>query len=156
MLLVSIASSFIIIKELSGISGGILFLAATSALSGGAVCSGSSRNRIYSAAQGLISTAGDPWTLTERRTQYETRNAVAKRGVSHRFVTSLFSSKGSVASSGDRPYTHYSQVKLKTLLSMSNFTHFLPVYPIKIWLHLFLYYWKKTVQDFFEFQGKEK
>jgi len=27
---------------------------------------------------------------------------------------------------------HYSQVKLKTLLSMSNFTHFLPVYPIKI------------------------
>jgi membrane protease subunit (stomatin/prohibitin family) len=27
---------------------------------------------------------------------------------------------------------HYSQVKLKTLLSMSNFTHFLPVEPIKI------------------------
>jgi hypothetical protein len=27
---------------------------------------------------------------------------------------------------------HYSQVKLKTLLSMSNLTHFLPVDPIKI------------------------
>jgi hypothetical protein len=32
------------------------------------------------------------------------------------------------------PAGHYSQVKLKTLLSMSNFTHFLPVDPIKIWL----------------------
>ena len=29
-------------------------------------------------------------------------------------------------------YNHYSQVKLKALLSMSNFTHFLPVDPIKI------------------------
>jgi predicted outer membrane repeat protein len=50
MLLVRIASSFII-KELSGISGGILFLATTSALSGGAICSGSSRNRIYPTAK---------------------------------------------------------------------------------------------------------
>jgi transposase len=29
-------------------------------------------------------------------------------------------------------YIHYSQVKLKTQLSMSNLTHFLPVDPIKI------------------------
>jgi len=29
-------------------------------------------------------------------------------------------------------YGHYSQVKLKTLLSLSNFTHFLPIDPIKV------------------------
>ncbi|WP_445176357.1 hypothetical protein [Microcoleus sp.] len=31
-----------------------------------------------------------------------------------------------------RTLAHYSQVKLKALLSMSNFTHILPVDPIKI------------------------
>jgi hypothetical protein len=29
-------------------------------------------------------------------------------------------------------HVHYSQVKLKALLSMSKITHLLPVYPIKI------------------------
>ncbi|HYO05405.1 MAG TPA: hypothetical protein VER14_00295, partial [Phototrophicaceae bacterium] len=39
---------------------------------------------------------------------------------------------GYIGPDGELPRAHYSQVKLKTLLSMSNLTHFLPVDPIKI------------------------
>ena len=52
-----------------------------------------------------------------------------KAEIRYRLITSLLNTKKFPAS---LLAAHYSQVKLKALLSMSKITHLLPVYPIKI------------------------